>query len=460
MFLKNKGIFAVLLIMLLLCSITCVMADETRTLAVENTPVKGKILLDKTGKLLSEDGRMKSGYLKDALFEIRAAEDITGREGTLWYKKGDLVDTITTSGTGLEESSLLPLGKYEVTEIKAPSGYVLDRAVYTVELRAFDHEIPVITATVTSINDPVQIMLIKKKQDGSPLTGATFALFDLDGNQVSASISDDEGYVRFNLVPHGEHILREVEAPEGYLLNRTEIPVSVDDNWTNTERPIATVIDQEKKITFIKTNTAGMPMPGINFCLINTDTKKIVESSVSDENGVFSFTQFDYGTWKVCEMDTPDGYCPMEEYMFTVDDNWKNEGPILLVNIPNHYEFKKTDSSGAPMKGVQFVMEDADGKVLMELTSDAEGMVEIRNLVPGTYFIRETKTLEGFTLSNDVRKLVIDETYMIPEKLPAWVNYTTIQTGANIAVTWVMWIGIGLMLISGTSGVVRKKRKA
>ncbi len=200
-------------------------------------------------------------------------------------------------------------------------------------------------------------------------------------------------------------------------------------------------------------------MKGITFCLVNTKTKKIVETAVSDENGFFFFSQFDYGTWKVSEFDTPAGYYPMAEYTFTVDDDWKNEKPVLCVNIPNHYEFKKTDSSGAPMKGVQFVLEDADGKVLTELTSDADGMVYIRNLVPGTYFIRETKTLEGFTLSGDIRKLVIDETYMIPEKTPTWINYTTIQTGVNVAVTWVMWVGLGLMGVSGVIGLVRKRKK-
>lgn len=462
MYLKcKKTIIAPFVLMTLIClSVFAAAEDSTQILEVTNTPVKGCILLDKTGKQMTESGQMEIGYLKDAVFEIRAGENIVGKDGKEWYNKGDLVALMSTSGEGVDESPLLPLGKYEVTEIKAPSGYVNDHKTHTVELRSADHVMPIITATVTSVNDPTRLTLMKKDLGGAPLAGATFTLFDEKGHQVAASISDDEGYARFTLVPHGNYILKETAAPEGYLLNRTMLNVSIDQNWENTDKPFATITDQLKQITFIKTNTAGMPMPGITFCLIDTQTKKIVESAVSDENGVFSFTQFDYGTWKVRELDTPAGYCPLQEYTFTVDDAWKNEGPILLVNIPNHYEFKKTDSSGEPMKGVQFAVEDADGKVLMELTSDAEGMVEMKNLVPGTYFIKEIKTLEGFTLSNDVRKLVIDETYMIPEKLPTWINYTTIQTGVNIAVTWVMWIGIGLMVISGTVGLVRKKKKA
>ena len=83
----------------------------------------------------------------------------------------------------------------------------------------------------------------------------------------------------------------------------------------------------------------------------------------------------------------------------------------------------------------------------------------IRDLTPGTYFIRETKTLEGFTLSGETQKLVIDTAYTIPESTPVWINYTTIQTGVHIAVTWVMWAGLGIMVVSGTVGLIRKRRQ-
>ena len=42
--------------------------------------------------------------------------------------------------------------------------------------------------------------------------------------------------------------------------------------------------------------------------------------------------------------------------------------------------------------------------------------------------------------------------------MPTWINYTTIQTGVNLAVTGIMWVGIGLMVVSGTVGLVRKRR--
>ena len=52
----------------------------------------------------------------------------------------------------------------------------------------------------------------------------------------------------------------------------------------------------------------------------------------------------------------------------------------------------------------------------------------------------------------------IDEAYVVPDEMRRFVNYTTIQTGVNLAVTGVMWVGIGLMVISGAVGLIRKRR--
>ena len=241
------------------------------TVNVCNTPIKGQILIEKT------DG---TNYLAGAVFEIRAAEDIIGKDSTQWYKSGDLVATITTSGAGADESPLLPLGKYTVTEVAAPEGYLLDPTAHTVELAEIDQKTAVVTVTVSVVNQP----------------------------------------------------------------------------------------------------------------------------------------------------------------------------------IPDHYELIKTDASGAPLTGVKFALLNAEGTKLQEAVSGKDGMVRFTDLPPGTYFIKETETLDGYTLSGNAQKLVLDEHYTAPTKMATWINYTTIQTGVNLAVTGVMWGGIALMLLSGTLGVIRKYR--
>lgn len=444
----KRNILPMLLAALLLfCLPMASLAEDVpiQNVSIRNTPIKGQILLEKTGQMQTTG---EQGYLKGAVFEIRAAEDIIGQDGTQWYSCGELVATMTTSGEGVEKSPLLPLGKYTVKEVSAPSGYVLDLTTYTVEIQASDQETPIVSAEVASINHPAEILLQKTDADGKALVGAKFVLLDADG------------LVRFRFVPQGQYTICETSAPDGYLLNRSAISVTVTPNWTNAEEPIATVVNQQKKIQFIKVDTAGTPMAGILFKLINAETGAVAEMAVSGENGAFAFTAFDYGVWIVHEAAAPSGYSRMADYRFQVDDSWSGTAPVLLVNIPDSYAFMKVGADGKPLQGVKFALRDADGNLLQTLESDENGIVRAEHLQPGTYYLQETETLKGYTLSGDVRKLVIDEHYKIPEEMPQWVNYTTIQTGVQLAASGVMLIGIALMLISGTMLLMRRRRKA
>ena len=287
-----------------------------------------------------------------------------------------------------------------------------------------------------------------------------FVLLDADERETASAVSDADGLVRFRFVPQGQYTICETSAPDGYLLNRSAISVTVTPNWTNAEEPIATVVNQQKKIQFIKVDTAGTPMAGILFKLINAETGAVAEMAVSDENGAFAFTAFDYGVWIVHEAAAPSGYSRMADYRFQVDDSWSGTAPVLLVNIPDSYAFMKVDADGKPLQGVKFALRDADGNLLQTLESDENGIIRAEHLQNGTYYLQETETLKGYTLSGDVRKLVIDEHYKIPEEMPQWVNYTTIQTGVQLAASGVMLIGIALMLISGTMLLMRRRRKA
>lgn len=170
----KRNILPMLLAALLLfCLPMASLAEDVpiQNVSIRNTPIKGQILLEKTGQMQTTG---EQGYLKGAVFEIRAAENIVGQDGTQWYSCGELVATMTTSGEGVEKSPLLPLGKYTVKEVSAPSGYVLDLTTYTVEIQASDQETPIVSATVSSINHPAEILLQKTDADGKALLSGLF----------------------------------------------------------------------------------------------------------------------------------------------------------------------------------------------------------------------------------------------------------------------------------------------
>jgi len=100
------------------------------------------------------------------------------------------------------------------------------------------------------------------------------------------------------------------------------------------------------------------------------------------------------------------------------------------------------------------------------VVSGEDGVVHITDLLAGSYIIREMETVEGFTRSDEVIELVIDENYVVPEKLQRFVNYPSIETGVDLEMTPIAWVGGGLLLLAlllfaanGVKGNRCKRRK-
>ena len=121
--------------------------------------------------------------LPGAAYEIRAAEDIITPDGTLRASKGEVVDTVTTNETGLAKSKELYLGKYEVQEITAPYGMVLNDEIHTVELVYAGQNVAV-TETATSFYNERQ-----KAEISLEKTLETSELFGIGNNGEIQNIS-------------------------------------------------------------------------------------------------------------------------------------------------------------------------------------------------------------------------------------------------------------------------------
>ena len=405
------------------------------------------------GKTAVADDYTRFSFLKVDEYH----KPLAGVEFGLFREDGTQQATAVSDENGLVTFEKIPYGVYTIQETKTLTGYLKNftKVPITIDGTFVNPKEPIATLE----NCQSVILIQKLDQNNTALQGAEFGLYDESGKLVMTAVSDVEGMARFIGADYGKYTIRELSAPDGYLLSREVISITIDEGYTNTDQPAATVIDPEKKIMCIKADTSGKPIPGVEFSLYNAATMEKVEAAVSDKDGVVIFRNFDYGDWIIRESAAPEGYSRMDDIRFQVGTGWKEPKPILCVNIPNHYEFKKTDSSGNPLVGVKFRLEDESGKDLGTYESDKDGMVQITDLKPGTYIIREIETLEGYSVSGEVIKLKLDEYYTVPEKLKQFINYTTIQTGVHLAVTGIMWVGLGLMVISGTVGLIRRRRK-
>jgi LPXTG-motif cell wall-anchored protein len=192
--------------------------------------------------------------------------------------------------------------------------------------------------------------------------------------------------------------------------------------------------------------------------------KNKLRDIVSGIDGLVSITDLTPGTYVIRETQPLSGFLRSDEVIeIVVDDKYIDSKTLYhMVNIPNHYEFVKTDNKGNPLAGVKFTIEDAEGNVFRDLVSGEDGIVRVTDLTPGKYVIREIETLEGFTRTDEAIVVEINEHYIVPEEMYHLVNYPNIQTGVEISNPWMIGgaAALAVALIALGTVIFMKKKKA
>ena len=387
-----------------------------------------------------------------------ASHPLAGVTFSLVNESGNTVMTAVTDANGLAVFEKVPFGTYRVVETAPLSGYTasaMDVSI-TVDGTFVSPKQPIATV----VNHPNEVYLKKVDQDGKPLAGAVFGLYSAFDGCIQQATSDEDGVVKFTRIPYGEYVIKELKAPNGYLPIQTEIPLVIGADFKPDNQPIAAVVNHRKDIACIKVDTAGKPLAGVTFSLIHAVTHEVAETVVSDAQGKFHFTQFDYGKWLIREGEAPEGYSKMADIELTVDENWTAPEIIRCVNIPNKFWFFKSDNHKNALPGVTFALEDDRGNFLRELVSGEDGVVHVEDLAPGSYVIRELEPPDGYARTDETIEFTIDETYQVPAKLKRLVNYPSISTGVDFTATPLTWAGIALVGIAGLVIVLGKLRKS
>lgn len=438
-------------------------ATEENTVTVvevtkPNTAQKGVIRISKSGEAFSSvteaDGIYQPVFavkgLEGAVYEITAAEDIITPDGTLRYAAGAVVDTVTTDETGLAESKPLYLGKYEVKEITAPTGYVLNTEVHTAELVYAGQEVEITETAADFCNERQKAAVSLDKvleQDerfgigkNGELSAVTFGLFAAeeltaaDGSIIPADgllgivSMDENGHAVCKTdLPFGSYYLKELSTDGHYILSDEKYPIVFEyagqdtalvEIKANGGAPI------ENKLLYgeirgLKKNEGGSGLAGALIGLFRADcteftTENAILTATSAEDGSFSFTRVPYGNWIVREIEAPTGFVLSEKaYPVTVDaDCAVIEVEIENTCIRGTVQLTKTDRDYPDNKltGAEFTVYrdsndnkelDADDERLGTLTETGIGVYEMSDLLYGGYFVKETKAPAGFYLDDN-----------------------------------------------------------
>lgn len=460
------GLIAILMLPMAARAVT-ISDAATVTLNVTNTPVRGDVLLEKTGMQLVrfEDEQdaygntvmrpvFQNGYLAGAVFELRAAEDIVGKEGSVFYRKDELIETLTTSKTGSVKSKVLPLGKYSLTEISAPDGYVLDATPHPFTLAAVDQQTALVEVKVSAGNTylPVRVTLRKQKEnllltetaDGMihqtvetvPGEGFVFGLFNRDviaygdsqklpaNTLMATGATDSQGNLTFSgLYPHGDYYIKELSVPDGWLLGAQTYPVTLTpDHKASGEDVITVYLDQPilnrliyTPVTLTKTDITGEEkLPGALIEVYDAEGN-IIYREYTDANGEIPDIPVVPGTYTFKETYAPSGYALNTAIKtFTVTADGQVHGDTVIRDEVNRVTLKKIRQNGEALAGAVFGLFDSEGTKVQEATSDADGSVVFQQIPYGRYAIRELSAPYGYHPSAQTWEVTVDGTYQNP----------------------------------------------
>ena len=428
---------------------------------------KGVINITKTGEIFSSveenngvyTPKYSVGNLKGAVFEIYAAEDITTLDGTVRYEQGILVDTVTTDDDGVAKSKELYLGKYTVIEKTAPNGYVHNAAKYDAELTYAGQNVSVTSTDISVYNDRQKVSVSLKKimandktfgiGNNGEITSVRFGIYAGEDNKASnGDVIPKDALITFANCDKNGSIVFDCDLPVGFKWYAKEIATDKHYILSDTKYEFDTEYQgQDVKAIDIKLNNdkaiennliygsvKGLKIDretqevikGATFGLFKSDTTELTEenailTAVTDENGIFTFSNIPYGEYLIKELKPADGYLDNED-VFTVTIK-NNEQVVELTAINDKVPELKTT---ATVNGKKEVI--AKGEITIKDT------VEYKHLVPNTeYVIKGTLMDKATGKPFKVKGKEITSTVkFVPDKADGKVEVTFTFDGSAI----------------------------
>lgn len=286
--------------------------NDTQTLTFYDTPLGGLTIV----KVDSESGKRLEGA------KIEVAK-----------MNGEIVGTYVTDKLGVIQLPDLDDGWYQLTEIKAPKGYLLDSTPQKVEVKKGE------TKTFEFENTASASMLIHKIDSVTKkgIQGVKFVVYDSSMTPIGEYESDNQGYVHLNkTLEDGKYYVREIVAAEGYILDNKvkSFTVLAGDTamieWENTsELGQIQVIKTSEGYSSVNGLPAGTPLSGAIFAVYDKQNN-VVDKFQTNENGIGSSKKLPLGIYTVKEVQAPANY-GLNPTVFTADIEFA--GQVVKLNV-------------------------------------------------------------------------------------------------------------------------------
>lgn len=352
---------------------------------------------------------------------------------------GPKAEKKTTDNSGVAEFTGLEAGKYSIIEKTAPKGYGGYDGTVTVEIKADGtatvDDLPkgisfageTVTLTWTNTRDKGSIS-ITKTDGNQPLSGAVFGLYenkDLADNDPKTAVTNGQGVAEFNDLSAGTYYLKEITAPNGYVLDETIRPFKIggNDAWD-----VKTDIENSLKqytLKLTKKGDDGKLLEGVEFEISGNG---ITKKSASGQDGVVKFEGLPFGRYTIAETKAPQGYVPAGSINVEVKGDGSNGSVIQVGDVINKRtkltvtKFAEDEKTALP--GAKFVIKSADGKYVKvdgtsfasfadkkedatAIVTDENGTFTLEYLPLGEYVLEEVKAPDGYLTISDPENFTI-----------------------------------------------------
>ena len=349
-------------------------------------------------------------------------QSLSGATLQIIDQENNIVDEWITNGTPYNPNGLIEGQKYTLREAAAPNGFILAK-----DIQFTAGEENSLTITMTD----KQVSVLKVDQKGNPLSGATLQIIDQENNVIDEWITNGTPYNPTGLIEGQKYTLRELEAPEGFML-------AEDIQFTAGEENSLTITMIDNQVSILKVDQKGNPLSGATLQIINTKTRQIVDQWTSGDYPYNPNNLINGQEYILKELEAPEGFMLAEDIRFiagqdltiTMTDNQ------ILTDI----QVNKVDSeTKEAIKSLDFEFtmyaDEQCTQPIAVINADQEtGTATFKNVDYGTVYIKETKAPKGYELSSEIKKIVIDDDLEGVGEVHSFVYENTLLPAMTIVV--------------------------
>ena len=302
----------------------------------------------------------------------------------VWHD-GDLFGEYTTNASGEIFLYDLNPGTYLVKEVATDDAHVVNSTPQQIELRAGDTQTRELVF-FNSLKPGIHLIKVDSITMKS-LPNVRFEFKLVGGSYRQEFTTDINGEIDLSKLTPGAYEVRELEAPEGYLVDDAVrvVQVNPDENanfvFTNTPKPA---------LRLIKTSSDGTRLGGVHFRIARIEDGTHYLDRITDQDGEINIPKLEPGVYSIKETATvADHILDLQEYHVELFPGQTSTITIENQKRPNLIVYKKDADTGDPIPDTVFTVRAADGHSVDEIKTDANGRATLTNLLPGVYEVSE-----------------------------------------------------------------------